>query len=151
MNRYHHSKSGLFLMELLINLLLFCVLCSCSLTFFLKSHQLTEDSKTLQHAASMTSSVASLYESGDGSLICLCDVYEQAELIENICYVYFDENYLPCQKEAAIYIIQAKPAGAAPDSIQITFYKKDGEAVYSIPVCHYSPHTLGTAKEVHIP
>ena len=50
MIRYERTKSSMFLMEILINILLFSLLCICSLQFFIKALNLTENTTTLQGA-----------------------------------------------------------------------------------------------------
>lgn len=147
MKRYHHSKSGLFLLELLINLLLFCLLCGCSLTFFLKSHRLSEDAVLLQQAVSITSSVAGLYESGDGSFALLEKAYEPAELTETVFYLYLDKDCHPCPKEKAYCFLRAERLEAVPNGLQIDFYNQNGEISYSIQTRCFTPYTLEPAKE----
>lgn len=141
------SKSGLFLMELLINLLLFCLLCVCSLSFFVHSHHFIQKSTTLHQAVSITSSLANLYESGDGSFSLLCETYQEAKLIENAYYLYLDETYQVCEEEDYSYIVHIKYLDRTSNKIQIDFFGEDSKAIYSIQTCNHSPLTLRQAKE----
>ena len=151
MSRKTHSKSGLFLMELLINLLLFCLLCGCGLLFFIKSHNLTNDATALHHAVSTTSSVASLYETGDGSFAPLLDIYTEADQEDKYLCIYLNENFSPCTKEDTAYYIMVEQPDSAVDKIHINFYNSNGEVLYNISTRHYTPTTLGDAKEVDAP
>ena len=148
MKRYRHSKSGLFILELLINLLLFCFLCGCGLKFFIKSNTLTQDSVTLHNAVRITSSIAAIYESGDGSLNAILDEYTNGILGDQTLTIYFDKNFSPCDQNSAIYSASATGINSDIPKIDIVFYNQNQEAVYSIRACNYTPATLDTAKEV---
>lgn len=151
MSRQHHSKSSLFLMELLINLLLFCFLCGCGLMFYIKSDSLADNTTFLQNAAVITSSVANIYEQSDGSFSSLCKMYPLATTEGNSIYIYFDEFYHPCEKEFAASYIIAEIISSKPDTLQIEFYNPKYLFSYSIRACHFSPSTLKDTKEVAAP
>lgn len=162
MRRQHHSKSSLFLMELLINLLLFCFLCGCGLMFFIKSHNLSQDATALHNAVRITSSVAGIYETGDGTLASISEAFEYATIEEDTLYLYLDKDYNPCAKASSTCHITVRPmesstaakepeAAGTLNKIRIDFYNMDGKVDYSIQACNYSPYTLSTAKEVVAP
>lgn len=151
MSGNHHSKSGLFLMELLINLLLFCLLCGCGLMFFIKSYNLTNDATALHQAVAITSSVAGIYETGDGSFAPLLEVYTDAAQEGKYLCIYLNEDFSPCTKEQTAYYIMVEQTDNTTGKIRIDFYNSSGEVLYSIPAYYYSPTTLGTAKEVAAP
>lgn len=148
MSRKYRSKSGLFLMELLINLLLFCLLCGCGLLFFIKSYNLTNDATALHQAVSITASVAGVYEIGDGSLESICQMYTNADLDGKYLCIYLDKEFLPCTKEQTAYYVMASQPDPMVSKITIDFYNSKGEILYTIPAYHFTATTLGTAKEV---
>lgn len=161
----NHSKSGLFLMELLINLLMFCLLCGCSLTFFLHSQNFIKNAAALHQAVSISSSIASLYESGNGSFDLCNETYPQSEFVDNVWYLYLDKTYQACEKEDSAYVLQAEYIQTIPikkeinmvtsqednNCIQLNFYERkdmlENENIYSIKVCCHVPRTLGDLKE----
>ena len=151
MRRRQYPKSGLFLLELLINLLLFCFLCGCGLMFFMKSYNLTHDATCLHNAVRIASSVAGIYETGDGSLTPLCNVFSDADRTGDTLSIYFDEEYNPCEKELSVYYILITETDTTPAKIRIDFYDSDGETAYSIEAYNYTSSTLGTVKEVAAP
>lgn len=151
MSRNHHSKSGLFLMELLINLLLFCLLCGCGLMFFIRSFNLTNDATALHQAVGITSSVAGIYETGDGTFAPLLDVYTDAAQEDKYLCIYLNEDFNPCTKAETAYYIMVEQPDPTADKILIDFYNSSGEVLYTISACHYTPATLGVAKEVAAP
>lgn len=151
MSRHPHSKSGLFLMELLINLLLFCLLCGCGLMFFIKSSNLTNDATALHRAVGITSSVAGVYETGDGSFSSLLETYADAAQEGKYLCIYLNEDFNPCSKDETAYYIMVEQTDSRTCKIRIDFYDSSGEALYTIQTQHYTPATLGTAKEVVVP
>ena len=151
MSRYQASKSGLFLLELMINFLLFCFLCICGLTFFLKSNQLTGDATLLQHGVHLTSSVANIYETGDGSFSSVLEEFESAVSNNQELYIYFDSKYQPCTKDASCYYVYVQKQDSFPASINIDFCSADGTHIYSIQACNYPPLTPQVRQEEPLP
>lgn len=142
MIRYQRTKSSMFLMEILINILLFSILCVCSLQFFMKSLHLTDETTTLHHAVTACSSVASVYEAGDSSIDCILEAYPHALHTVNKIIIYYDESFIECQRENASYYVHITGNVEVTSKILIEFYAKD-EVIYSITACHYEPLTPG--------
>lgn len=151
MRRYHHSKSGLFLMELLFNLLLFCVLCGFGLMFFIKSHNLSNKTTALQHAVRITSSIANVYEAGDGTFSSICAEFSNADIEEDALYIYLNEDYQPCEKSDSFCFVEVNHLDSYPNNLSIDFYDNKGELIYSIHACNYTPKTDISVKEVATP
>jgi len=147
MRKKHYPKSALFLVELLINILLFSFLCGCGLLFFMKSQKLTQDATALHNGVRIVSSLAAIYESGDGSLDQIPEVYPQAICTADSAVLYFDADYACCREPEASYRVHIQILEGAPDKAEIDFYD-DKEVLYSIRACYLSPTTL---KEVNGP
>lgn len=150
MMRYQRTKSSMFLMEIIINLLLFSVLCVCSLQFFIKAYQLTENTTTLHHAVTACSNVASVYESGNGKMDIIYDVYPYAIQVNEQTLIYLDENYNECDREHGIYYLLIERADTQVNKINIRFYKNGGDFCYSIQACNYEPLTPSSLGEVAV-
>ena len=148
MKHYERSKSSLFLMELLLNLLLFCVLCGCGLMFFIKSNNMTQKTTDLHNAVRITASIAGIYESSDGSFASLCDVYNDCVVSEHSATIYFDDTYAPCTSGEGVYQVIIEKTDSSIGKITIQFYNEKNESIYSIDAFHYTPSTLSDAKEV---
>ena len=141
MIRYERSKSSMFLLEILINILLFSVLCVCSLQFFIKSYQLTERTTSLHHAVSACNNIASIYKASNGSLDAISATYPDAIEEGGLLYIYLDKDYQECDsQDVAYYITISKQVSTVP-SICITFYKNGEEATYTMDVYHYQALT----------
>ena len=139
--RFEHSKASMFLLEILINILLFSVLCVCSLQFFIKSYQITENTTTLHHAVTACNNVAAIYQANNGSTKAIQQTFPKAIVENGDIYIYFDENYQECDSQnIAYYIIVSEQHSVIP-SVQISFYKNGSEATYSIDAYHYQAQT----------
>ena len=156
MRRPERSKSSLFLMELVINLLLFCVLCGFGLMFFIKSNNLTRNTTDLHQAVRITTSIASAFEAGDGNLNSLQSVHpscdyknnDSVDMIFTEAILYYNEDYQPCSLEHSRYKVTVGLTEGTINKVAIVFYNEKGEAIYSIDAFHYSPHTLSDVGEV---
>lgn len=141
MIRYERSKSSMFLLEILINILLFSILCVCSLQFFIKSYQLTENTTTLHHAVTACNNVAAVYQSGSASTASIQKAFPNAIVDNGLIYIYFDENYQECDAQHVAYYITICERVTNIPSLTITFYKNGEDATYSIDVYHYEALT----------
>ena len=62
MRRIRHSKSGLFLIELMICILFFAFTAGICIQFFVKSHNMSQDAKNLYQAQQEAASMAEVLE-----------------------------------------------------------------------------------------
>ena len=147
MIRYERTKSSMFLMEILINILLFSLLCVCSLQFFMKAFTLTENTTTLHHAVTACNNVASIYETGSGKLDILWETYPYALHVDGHIMIYFDENYEECSREESIYYIFIEECDTNIPSINISF-QSETTAYYQIQAFYYQPLTPTTIEQV---
>lgn len=135
--RFQRSKSSLFLMEIILNILLFSVLLVVGLQFFIKTHLLTRETYDLQEAVTCSSNIASIYQSGDGSLDVVKEHYPNAVVVRDQLFIYFNENFSECSKEESSYsstvsLLQSKNI----NTVNITIYTKELEELYSLDVSH---------------
>lgn len=149
MSRIKRSKSGTFLMELLFNLFLFCLLCSCGLLFFSKSHNMTKDTTALHQAVSLASSVAGVYESGDGSLDIIKEFYPCKEISAQTVTMYLDETFSTCpEAEASYYLtMDVLQSGHRNNEARIRIYKANGAFLYDLSTYHHTQITVEQIKE----
>lgn len=139
MKRYKSSGSSLFLLEIMVNILLFAVLLTICLQFFIKAHNLTNKTTELQRATTLCSSIASLYEAGDGGLDLIDEAYPNSVILDGHMILYLDQDFITCNLDDAVYIITISN-GENEDrirSIDITCSTGDRE-IYSITAKHYT-------------
>ena len=114
MRRVRHSKSGLFLIELMICILFFSCTAGICIRFFAKSHELSQKARNLYQAQQEASSMAEILEGGIDSL------YHR--------YVYYDKDWNQCDKEEKMYWLEVTQA---QNQAQEDDLKKVKIAVYS--------------------
>jgi competence protein ComGC len=141
MKKINSSGSSLFLMEIILNILIFSILLTVCLQFFLKARQLTGDTTQLERAVTCCSNAANVYESGDGTLDSFSEIYKDAIITDEQVIVYLDENFIECPADASVYsmlIFSADSGNASISAVSITCYDGSKE-IYSIRACSYAP------------
>ena len=149
-----YSKNSIFLFEIIINLLLFSILVTIGLSFFIKTHNLTQKTCRLHHALTWCSNVASIYEVGDGSLYTLSEHFAYAGSIsDDKLILYLDEEFNETDNENYSYYVMISLNRDSSNSnltkADITFYADDADVIYTITACNYRKITPSTiSKEV---
>ena len=138
-----HSKNSLFLMEILLNILLFSVLLVVGLQFFGKTHTLTQKTQQLHAAVTSCSNVASIFESGDGTAADILSVYPYSVNLDNKVIVYLDKNFNDCKKGQARYYITAKLNKSGNDQLATLTIRcrtiEQKELLYELKASYYTP------------
>lgn len=142
MKRYERSKSSMFLFEILINILLFSVLCVCSLQFFIHSYQLTEKTTILHHAVTACNNIAAVYQANQGFTEGIMETYPYALIENEQIYIYFDKNYQECDSRNICYYVIIDKTDSDIPGIHISFYKNGEDMTYSIDAYSYKPNTI---------
>ena len=119
MPKVKHTKSGTFLLEIILNILLFSILVIISLQFLVKTRALTTKTTILHNAVTINSGLASIYES-DG-LNGLLNEYHDSKSISPQMVLYYDQNFAHCKKT---------------------------DVVNKITSCHYTPLTSNHTEVV---
>lgn len=148
-----HSKNSVFLFEIILNLLLFSMLITVGLSFFIKTHTLTNKTSQLHHAVACCSNVATVFEAGNGTLDNLMDLYPYSICMNDKMIIYLDENYNEISSNNYTYSIiitlLSEQEYANLHKIDITFYDDSSSEIYSIKACNYNALTPSSLyKEV---
>lgn len=106
MQRKPAKRSSLFLMELIIAILFFCLASAICVRFFVKSHLIEQETTDLSHAANYSSSVAEIIRSGQNISECLKSQYPDAVSGQSEDYtIYFNQDWEPCKESDSYYIL----------------------------------------------
>ena len=135
-----HAKSSIFLMEIILNILLFSVLVVIGLQFFMRTHSLTRQTSELHQAVTSCESVAAVFENGDGTLDALTESYHFSVDLDNRVLIYLDENFSECRKEEAHYYITVSLADVSTPALTkatLACCNRSGEMLYTLTACHY--------------
>lgn len=104
------SKSSLFLMELIMSILFFCLAAAVCVQMFVKSHTLSETSLTLNHSIVWAESLSDAFYACEGNLEAMSEIFDvpvfdrDAQTIA-LCY---DRDFNPVSsKDEATYVAEA--------------------------------------------
>lgn len=132
MRRIRHSKSGLFLIELMICILFFAFTAGICIQFFVKSHNMSQDAKNLYQAQQEAASMAEVLEKDIDSL-------------DNI-YIYYDKSWRQCDEKDKVYWMEVtqmqSEAEESLEKIKIAVYsgeKSQKREIYHLNLSIYVP------------
>lgn len=139
--KHIHSKNSIFLMEIILNTLLFSSLLVVGLQFFIRTHTLTNETVQLHQAVASCESVAAVFENGNGTLNDLLDTYPYSVNLDHHVLIYLDENFNECRKEEASYYISAaltEDSNIRLSKLDLTCYTQSAAPIYTLTACHYT-------------
>ena len=143
MNRYRHSKSSLFLMEIILNILFFSILVTFCLQIFFKAYRISEDTSVLHRAVTICSSIAEICQSTEDTGEVLQAIYPDAVNQGENTIIYFDDRFLQCSEAKAVYQVCVTPAQDALVSYNVIFSKiETTDTIYTLSFCTYTPASL---------
>ena len=117
MNQYRHSKSSLFLMEIILNILFFSILTTFCVQIFFKGYQLSKSTEKLHQAVTACTSIL----------------------------IYYDRDFLACGKQNAVYRATVDFLPDQLATIHITFLDTStAETLYELSASCYQPISLST-------
>lgn len=106
-----HSKSSLFLMEMIIAILFFSIASAICIQLFAKAHTLSFNTVNQNKAVIHAQNLAESYLALEGDLPQIAPLFEASvsDFSKNELYLYFDAEWLPTSAEKASF--QAKLLG----------------------------------------
>ena len=131
----HKKRSRAYFPELLLNTLLFTILCAVILKILANAHLLKEKTSLLSHAVESCQTAAEFYRNGDGTLDDVASQYPNGIQMNQQLLVYLSEDFKFCNREASTYYLLLEEQG--PETISISFYKVGEDVIYSIDNCVY--------------
>lgn len=148
MKQRNHSGS-LFLLEIILNILLFSVLLTICLQFIMKAHHLTKDTSDLHRAVTACTNVANLFEAGDGSCKNIADYYKYSKSTQNQVTIYFDKNFSECDSKEAVFTITISGKHAMSSlSFADIICMRGEQTLYELEASHLKQLTPESIKEV---
>lgn len=128
--RSRANTSSLFLLELILAIFFFTAASAVCVQFFVESHILNRDSRTLDHAVSECSGIAEAMYAADSiqeGIALLKAIYPQGEypaarndfdagdgiatesnLVEADIFLYFDADFAICEESGAAYVLSLR-------------------------------------------
>lgn len=131
-----HSKSGLFLMELIIALLFFALASTVCVRLFVKSATLSDDTLDLTYAVSQAQNLAEVFLSCDGDIVQVHFLLPGSQILE--------DNLLVIEEDGLISTLTFSPDNG--DGLicgDIVISNASDEEIYSLQVLHHIPERRG--------
>ena len=121
MNQYRHSKSSLFLMEIILNILFFSIL------------------------ATFCVQIAEICQSTDSPEETLSSIYPESMSLNETILIYYNKDFLACGKQNAVYRATVDFLPDQLATIHITFLDTStAETLYELSASCYQPISLST-------
>ena len=99
MNQYRHSKSSLFLMEIILNILFFSILATFCVQIFFKGYQLSKSTEKLHQAVTACTSIAEICQSTDSPEETLSSIYPESMSLDATILIYYDRDFLAVENK----------------------------------------------------
>lgn len=134
-----NTRSSLFLMELIIAILFFSLASAVCLRMFTKSHQLSTEAATQNHAVNQTGNVTELmrYDLTHETHM-LADEYPDAKITDTFgeSYIYYDGNWKPCEKANTVYTLAIRETTSSETlkKYELKIYDSNSSFVYTLPL-----------------
>ena len=143
-----HSKSHLFLMELIIAILFFALSSTVCIQLFIKSYTLNKNTVNQNQAVIHAQNLAESYLACNGSVVEIANVLSSfhPELAQNTIAIYFDSDWQVCDKANALYTAQLLTHNASEDgliSANIQIFDKNNSTIYELNISHHIPERRG--------
>ena len=141
MKKYQHSKNSIFLLEIILDIIIFSFLVIIGLKFFISTRTTTNKTTLLHNAVTCCSNVATIYQSGDGSFTTLMNEYDHSIEISDQLSIYFDKSFNECKSNNSKYHILVTPIednSTNLHEVEISFFDNSGDQIYDISVCKYT-------------
>ncbi|MBR1860722.1 MAG: hypothetical protein IJ796_02520 [Lachnospiraceae bacterium] len=145
-----HSKSGLFLMEMIVCLLFFSLSAAVCAQMFAKSHTISKTAIQENHAVIEVNNLAECFYAEHGNVNTISHkLYEDNTLLaRDLLGVYFDENFnqvSPSSEsvryEAQLSVTDSETVGMKDGVISFYEFTADGtRLIYSLSVTVDDPH-----------
>lgn len=148
-----HSRSSLFLMELLISLLFFSLASAVCIRLFAKSHLISQDTINQNNAIVQAQNLAETWLATEGNMQDLNRLLEQGVPSEDGLRIWllFDEDWAPLsdnsEAESSYVAELLSSASASEDGLlhaTVSVYENQGNVIYSLELAHHVSERRGS-------
>ena len=148
MNNKTHSRTSIFLMELIISVLLFSITSAVCIQLFVNAHIKDRETRSLTHAVIECESVAEIVkakvnDTPEELFDYLLTIHEFADVKSDSMTLYFDKDFKPCHPGLRSYDLIVKVAYNADNimTTELSFIDSESvETIYALTVerrtCH---------------
>lgn len=147
MYRSGHSKSGLFLMELIIVILFFSLASTVCIQMFAKSHLISEETVNKNEAVLAAQNLAESWYAAGGDLTAMSAVFPDASVTDDRLVLSYDSSWNLCDDASAVYTAVLTNSSEDADNITCSILVgsangTEEDALYTLSLRHHIPATL---------
>lgn len=136
------SKSGLFLIEMMVSILFLALASGVCVNLFVKAHTVGKESRDVSAAISCAQSAAETFKACDGDMQKLEQLLNASDDGVGTLSVYYDANWAVTSDEKAPYRVRIEPVSGSLEGAQITVRKTGRvQALWQLDVKKYVPST----------
>ena len=122
-----------FFPELLLNTFFSFILIAVILQLLANTKFIEQDTLILEHAIEICEEAAILYNEEQGNFEQLAQHYPTSIEVNHQLIIYLNQDFLYCNREAGKYYLLIEDN--LDDTINILFYEKDKDVIFSIEKC----------------
>lgn len=147
-----HSRSSLFLMELIIAILFFSLSSTVCIQLFARSHMLSQQTVNQNHAVIEAQNLAEIFLSTGGDISQMKELFPQnpEDTSDNTFIIWLNENWEECDASESKYIagLTASPEkdGFITADIIVCEPDSDSEPLYKLRLKHHVAERRGTLE-----
>ena len=144
-----HSRSSLFLMEMIIAILFFSLASAVCIQLFAKSHLLSTQTVNQNHAVTWAQNLAESYLASGGDLDSMQDLFSPSHRTnEDALCLSFDNNWNLCSEDTATFradLIHTPAESTGIMTAEIIVYEiaSPDSPVYTLSVMHHVAERRG--------
>lgn len=151
--RKHLSHSNAFLLEILLDLIIFAVLLTISLELFMHAHTATRRTSDLYQVVEYCETFSDLFENDDDAFSLTKQCYPAILSNEKGYQMYLDKNFVPVnEKELATYTIYAlieKTDDSQVDYLNISCCDEKNRELYTLRASRYHQKEIAYLLSFH--
>ena len=151
MKRGPAKRSSLFLLELIIAVLFFCLASSVCIQLFVQAHLVSQKTRNLNVSVNQVSSMAELMKNDPNFLDRVAKEYPLAIIEDETATIFYNRDFEPCKEADAVFrmnIIISESSELDLGVVRMVDIEKQ-DILYEIPLKkhqNYRPHVEGSGE-----
>ena len=127
-----HSKTSLFLMEMIFSILFLALSCTACIQVFAAAGKESQKAREYNHIQELTICAGEALECWDGNTDSFPSLFPEKKLKDNQIVYFFDRKWNSCQEKDKYYILSILPeVSQSEKTAEINFYDISGKSLYS--------------------
>lgn len=129
-----HSKSSLFLMEMILSILILALTCTACVRIFAVAKTQRTKARELNHIQELTTSAGEILEGWNGQISSFSRIFgEPGNSTDNLLHYYYDSNWNGCTESSARYIMNIQlNTSETEKTADISFYDAQQNCLYQL-------------------